>query len=181
MKKGDRLLIEVQVVDIGYEKELFPIKVNSNGLLDPVYIRRDIIKKPGDIANEQMERMYEVLQKLSLPTDEGGLHETELKTIFGDVDYGKDLFAKYTAEEFCEKVLDYFENERLRVGDIVIMYDDIDEKGVVTYLDYERGVASILWYDGSCGEHSVNLIKKVEGDKPISEIFRILEILKQED
>lgn len=181
MKIGDRLLIEVQVVDIGNENDLFHIEVDSNGLSVPVRIHRDIIKKPGDIANKQMERMYEVLQKLSLPTNEGGLHETELKTIFGDVDYGKDLFAKYTAEEFCEKVLDYFENERLRVGDIVIMDDDIDEKGVVTYLDYRCGVASILWYDGSCGEHSVNGIKKIEGEEPVSEIFRILERLKQED
>lgn len=175
------MLIEVQVVDIGNENDLFHIEVDSIGLSVPVRIDRGIIKKPGDIANKRMERMYEVLQKLSLPTEDGGLHETELKTIFGDVEYGKDLFAKYTAEEFCEKVLDYFENERLRVGDIVVTHDDIDEKGVVTRLNYKCGVASILWYDGSCGEHSVNRIKKVEGEDPISEIFRILEILKQED
>lgn len=181
MKLGDKLLIEVQVVDIGNENDIFHIRVDSNGLRNPVYICPSIIKKPGDIANKQMERMYEVLQKLSLPTKDGGLHEKELKKIFGDVEYGKDLFAKYTAEEFCEKVLDYFENERLRVGDIVITHDDIDEKGVVTYLDYRCGVASILWYDGSCGEHSVNKITKVKGDEPISEIFRILERLKQED
>lgn len=181
MRPGDTIAIEFQVVDIDSDGRVQVHNSILNKSMDKLtWIDPDIIRRSEkEIRKEAMEQMYEVIKYLVKSRNDGGADIDDFISIFGCTIPGNDEFSEYTADGFYNKVSEYMAIHSFNVGDLVYTHDDVDEPGVITRID-NSGWLSVLWYDGSCGDHEYQNLKKYTNTKKFNKIFELLSEMMQE-
>lgn len=174
---GDTIAIEVNVMDIDAGGRIL---VNNKCMDRITWIDSKIIRRTeAEIRKEAMEQMYEVIKYLLKHEADGGAGVDDFVAMFGVASPGVEELSNYTADEFYNKVSEYMAINSFNVGDLVYAHDDVDEPGVITRVE-NSGWFSVLWYDGSCGDHKYQDLKKYTDTKKCNKIFELLSEMMQE-
>lgn len=177
MRPGDTIAIEFQVVDIDSDGRIL---VNNKCMDRITWIDPDIIRRSEkEIRKEAMDQMYEVIKYLLKHEADGGAGVDDFVAMFGVASPGVEELSDYTADEFYNKVSEYMAIHSFNVGDLVYTDDDVDEPGVITRVN-KSGWLSVLWYDGSCGDHKYQGLKKYTNTKKFNKFFELLSEMMQE-
>lgn len=107
---------------------------------------------------------WELVKKIVLKAEKGGLNYNDFKNIFGVGDY-VSVLEEFTPQEALEKMKAY-EEAQIKVGDIVFCFADCDENwrenkehyGVL--LEIVNDIYTVLMKNGDVSEFSKNSLEK---------------------